>query len=261
MSDEPVAEEVAETPEAEADAEATEVESETVSEDAETAQAAEEDTPQPPESSTGKKDNGVQKRFSELTQQIYQLRERAEAAEAQIQTPQLEPGKSLADFEYDEGKFAAYLGQLTKAEAAAEAEQAANREMAMRRRAALDAREHEFAAKVPDYMTVTRDLSVPLNDVIISGVESSEKAPEVLYYLAKHPEEAMAIAQMHPLDAARELGIIEASKLKPLKPPLSEAPPPPPTIEAETAKTEKKLTDPMSQSEFEKRRARVIAQR
>ncbi|MCP5015668.1 MAG: hypothetical protein GY938_10395, partial [Ketobacter sp.] len=167
MTDEPVAAEV-ETEVVEAEAESPEVEAE-VSEDTETSVTAEaEEKAEPSESSTEKKKDGFQERISELTGEIYQLRQRAEAAEKANEAPPPEPGKTLADFGYDEEKFSGYLTDVAKAEARAEAEQSVSQEAANNRRSAFETLERAYAAENADYMSLTRAMTTPITDVIVA---------------------------------------------------------------------------------------------
>jgi hypothetical protein len=73
-------------------------------------------------------------------------------------------------------------------------------------------------------------------------IADSEDGPAVAYYLGKNPEAAAAIAQLPPSAAARELGKLEArlaferekarTPATPARSAVSQAPPPPPKIEA-----------------------------
>ena len=45
--------------------------------------------------------------------------------------------------------------------------------------------------------------------VVALGIKVSEQGPRVAYHLAKNPEESLRIAQMTPLEQAREFGKLE----------------------------------------------------
>ena len=67
-----------------------------------------------------------------------------------------------------------------------------------------------FAEKTDDFEETLANLDDVRSATIESIVISSENGPELLYELAKNPEEAKRIALLSPLAAAREMGKIEA---------------------------------------------------
>jgi len=68
-----------------------------------------------------------------------------------------------------------------------------------------------FAEKTADFHEMLENLeSVPRSAALEAIIVSSENGPELLYELAKDPEEAKRIALLNPLAAAKELGRIEA---------------------------------------------------
>lgn len=197
------------------------------------------------------KAKGVGKRIDELTRNWREaerreqalleiLRQRAEPAKAQPDVKASTP-KTLADFDYDEGRFAAHLSEqaTSKAIEAARRElvQEREREQAERRRASFQTRETDFAKTVDDYFETTRDQRVPISEPMAEAIADSDDGPALAYHLAKNIEVAARIAQLSPLAAARELGRIEAKlatereKAKE-KPRVSTAPPPPPKVDA-----------------------------
>ena len=77
--------------------------------------------------------------------------------------------------------------------------------------------------KYTDYDSVIA--SAPLtNPMVGMAVARSELAADVSYYLGQHHEVASRLDQMDPIDAAREIGRIEAQLSKPQRKPVSEAP-------------------------------------
>ena len=207
----------------------------------------------------------VQARIDELTRRYYQAERRAEALEAQIQQQPAatQPGKTLADFEYDEGKFAAYLTEQAQQTAQQQAEQTANREQEIRRQIEFESRESVFSTQVADYHAVTRDPAIPMSQAMVDAAMGSDKGPDVLYYLAKHPDEARLVAQLSPLDAAREMGRIEATKLKPPKAPEPKPVATPPKIKAkgspEKVDPRSPNSDKLSDDEWFRRRNKQLA--
>jgi hypothetical protein len=235
MADEAVAEVVEEEIDIVEDVELDEAEAEP--EETETAESEEtaKEEPEPEESSTSKKDDGFQKRIDELTTRFYNQKQEADFYKQQLEdatkaVESVAPGKTLADFEYDEAQYASYLQDQAKVEARADVERNAQQHKIMQRRAEFEMKEASFATDIEDYQIVTRNPALPINEAIVETLQSAEKGPEVLYYLGKHPDVAASLSQMSPLDAARELGKIEATKLVKPEPPISKTPEPPPKI-------------------------------
>jgi len=229
-----------------------------------------EEKPEPSESSTEKDDDGFQARIDELTQRYYTEKQQREHFQKQWEdsrqpeTP--EPGKTLADFEYDEGKFSQYIQEQAVAGARAEIERGNQQQATVQRRAEFEVKEQGFASNVNDYHTVTRNQALQISQTMVETLQTAEKGPEVLYYLGKNPDVAAGLAAMSPLDAARELGKIEATNLVKPEPSVKKTPTPVPKIKAaesggtrvspDTAKS-----DEISDAEWLKRRNKQIASR
>lgn len=230
--------------------------------------SAEVEEPPPEESSASKKDDGFQKRIDELTHRYYEEKNQREHFQQQWedsqQVAQEVPGKTLADFEYDEGKFAEYLQGQAVQEARAEVERNTQQQQGMKRRSEFEAKEAKFAVSVKDYQTVTRNQALPLNQTMVETLQTAEKGPEVLYYLGKNPDVAASLASMSPLDAARELGRIEATKLVKPEPILKTTPAPVPKIKgadssATRIRSDSPESDKLSDAEWLKRERKRIA--
>jgi len=230
--------------------------------------SAEVEEPPPEESSASKKDDGFQKRIDELTHRYYEEKNQREHFQQQWedsqQVAQEAPGKTLADFEYDEGKFAEYLNGQAVQEARAEVQRNTQQQQGMKRRSEFEAQEAKFAASVKDYQTVTRNQALPINQTMVETLQTAEKGPEVLYYLGKNPDVAASLASMSPLDAARELGRIEATKLVKPEPILKTTPAPVPKIKgadssATRIRSDSPESDKLSDAEWLKRERKRIA--
>lgn len=156
-----------------------------------------------------------------------------------------EPVKTLAEFNYDEAQYTAYLRQQIAADArkaAAELiRQDREREASERKVQTFRQRVEDFKKSAPDFEDlVLSNRSLPITEGMAAVIQDSEDGPAVAYHLGKHPEEASRIARLDPVSAARELGKIEARLAfereqvrKPApKPPVSQAPPPPPKLDA-----------------------------
>jgi hypothetical protein len=207
-----------------------------------------------------------QRRIDKLT---YDYREtererdylRNEVERLRTSTPKQDPApstarKTLADFEFDESKYQDYLFEqaTTRATEAAEKrlQAARDREAAERRASAFTERESKFAKTTEDYYEVTRDSRVPFTKEMAEVVAESEDGPAIAYHLGKNLALAESIARMSPLAQARELGRLEVQlaferkQAAEAKKRVSQAPPPPPKIEATDAAQRVSTTSPES---------------
>jgi hypothetical protein len=192
----------------------------------------------------------VQKRIDELTRlrrdaererdywREHAMRQNpAKPDTAEAEAPKKPP--TLADFDYDETKFAEAFAKFVREETAQKVREDLRKEEAEKaervQRESFSKREREFASKHADYEELTRDPSLPVTQIMAALAREAENGPEILYYLANHREEAERIAGMDERSAARAIGRIESKLEAPPPPPpkpVSKAPPPPPQIEA-----------------------------
>jgi hypothetical protein len=245
--------------------------------------------PSAPEAgSPAPKKDAVQERIDKLTREKYDaLRERDRQAyeNERIQqrlaelekapTQQVAPANdfpTLEQYGYDESKFnaavAAHIAKVTREQGTAAAQEAirAEREAEQQRRVGESwaKKEAEFIKSKPDYLEKVRDnASLPITQSMAQLIKDSDVGPQVAYYLGENEAQAAAIARMPPLAQAREIGRIEArieaEKAKP-RVAVSQAPPPPPKIDAGDAQAEKSPSE-MSDSEFAKWRKKQISAR
>ena len=257
---------------AEVDTEVEETEAEPEAEESEV-EAKSEEKDEPSESSTEKEEtDNFQKRIDEITKKYREQERRSleleqqlrAQAEAQPKPEPLDPGKTLADFEYDEKAFAEYLTDFAKQSAEAEVQQKAEQEAHQRKMAVFSVKESDYANNVEDYHIVTRNPDLPINNYMVEALQSAEKGPEVLYYLGKNPDVTRGLSMMAPLDMARELGRIEAVELaKPEKAVKDPVPPPPPKIKPtaspERVTPDSEASDKLSDREWLRRRNKQLA--
>ncbi len=235
------------------------------------------------------KEDPVQKRIDQLTREKYDaLRERdrqsyelerlnARLAEVEkAKQPEVAPQNdfpTLEQFGYDEGKFnaavATHYAKLASEQArtAAQEQLRAEREQQSREQANKNwkTKEAEFLKSKPDYaQKVYRDprdggpiVTPHMGEVMMA----SEHGPAIAYHLAENVEAAAAIAQLPPLEQARELGRIEerlVAARAPAKPAVSQAPPPPAKVDATEAPSNFKVdtadSDQLSDAEWTRRR-------
>ena len=76
-------------------------------------------------------------------------------------------------------------------------------------------RVQKVAETKPQILDIIKDQTLPINDITADLIRHSEAGPDVVLYLNENREEALKIAQMHPILAAREFGRIEAKLLTP----------------------------------------------
>ena len=260
--------EVVESEEVETEEVAAEIESTSPEDSNEAIEEVEpEEAVEPDDSSSSKKvEDGVKKRIDELTK-IRRETERDrdywknQAQRERVAPEPVQPGKTLSDFEYDEGKFAEYLTNTARAEATAEVERHMQDDRQSRAQADFSGKESDFASSVDDYHTVTRNNDLKITNEMVGTVMGSPQGPELLYYLGKNPGEAERLSKMPPLDMAREMGRLEATKLvKEKAPSVSKAPKPAPKLVTTSSTVS---TDPakMTDSQFRKWRQKAIANR
>lgn len=237
------------------------VDEEGASEDAEETEATAEESEEedePSESSPEKKGDSFQERIDELTGKFrseerarieaearyQQMEQRLQAME---QVKPIEPGKTLADFDFDEGQYAEYLSQVARQTAQQEVKQQLEQERAIARQLEFQARESEFSANVPDYELVAYHKAI-INADMAQVLQVAEKGPELAYYLGQNVEVGQRLSKMSRDAMAMELGIIAATKLvKPEVKKESKAPPPPPKLK--TAKTATRITSDSPESD------------
>lgn len=258
----------------EVDTKTTEEEVDVESEEVEA--SAEDDDGEPSESSTEKETEPetakVKDRFDELTQKFRETERRALELEsdlaearrqAEVKPEPTTPGKTLADFEYDEQAYAGYLTEQAKQAAEADVQQRADRDQHDTRNREFRGKEADFSATVDDYNSVTRKDLQFLNQPTLEALQSSEKGPDLLYYLGKNPEVAASLYKMHPLAAAVELGRIEATKLVKPEKPVKTPEKPPAKLKAVDAtariKSDSPDSDKLSDDEWLKRERKRMA--
>ncbi len=151
-----------------------------------------------------------------------------------------DPEPNPEDYEYGEAD-AKYIGDSARWNARAEfrelKRQDAEQAEVVKLKSGHEARVSEVAEKYPDYqekVQLAADRGEwPCSQVMALGIMASPVGPDVAYHLASDKAEATRIAQLSPLEQARELGRLEAGFLNKPKEatPEVKAPkaPPPPT--------------------------------
>lgn len=71
-------------------------------------------------------------------------------------------------------------------------------------------REEEARNKYDDFEQVAYNPKIPITDTMADAIRSSDVGPDIAYHLGMTPSEAKRIAQLPPIQQAREIGKIEA---------------------------------------------------
>jgi hypothetical protein len=69
--------------------------------------------------------------------------------------------------------------------------------------------EEKARDKYDDFDQVTRNPNLPITNVMLEAIQSSDIGPDVAYYLGTNPKEAERIANLSPYLQAKEIGKIE----------------------------------------------------
>ncbi len=193
-----------------------------------------------------------------------QLRKRA------LEIPAVaEPFKTLADFDFDEGRFQAYMASEIQTRSTAAADRAVSDAQARTRDARLktefESKEKVFAKTVKDYDEVAHDRNLPISESMAKVIRANEHGPEILYFLGSKTSEARRIAALSPVMSGFEMGKIHSTliteRVKAAKPKVTKAPPPVPKIKSGDAGQERGFHEGMSDKAFDKLRRKQIANR
>jgi hypothetical protein len=159
------------------------------------------------------------KRFGEITAKYRETERRAIAAEQQLaqyrqeQEARKEPEKTktLADFDYDEGRFQAYVIEQAREAARAAAREAEGerkcQESAARRTRKFQEREVAFEKTAKDYREVAH--YAPISNTNAEIIQDMDNGPEIAYWLGKNRDVALSLNDLPPHIAAIELGRID----------------------------------------------------
>lgn len=193
-----------------------------------------------PRDEKGKFKSPTQARMDELTRARREAEReaaywRARANPEKAPEPEVKP--AVKDFESYEEYVEALTDWKAKAAAAeilksrdAETAQSAQQRAEQTKAETFAARQEQAKASIADYDAVVGAADVPVAQHVAEAILESEKGPELLYHLAKHPDLAERLSGMSVREADREIGRIEASlgssKPAPLTKPASNAPAP-----------------------------------
>ena len=223
------------------------------------------DSPPPDEQNVEEKSDTFQKRIDKLTGSFRESEREGDAlrqeglakdkriAELEQQAEPQQQAKTLADFEYDEDKYRAYVFD----EARSIAEKAAKRVLQEQQTAVrvdevtekFAQREKDFAKTVGDYLEVTRDKSLKISESMAGEIRNLDIGPQMAYHLANNPDESRRISKLSDREVVREMQLLETtmrSEMAKASKKVSDAPPPPAKIQGREPGMKTATTDPRS---------------
>ncbi len=168
------------------------------------------------ETTDDKPKKGFQKRINQLTRNVREL-ERALETErtARQQASEVKEAKGepqLSDYD-DWGKYAKDVAKWEVAQAKTEFSKTQTEEVhrVLEQKAQSEFKERldDFAEKHEDFQELIEDIAPLIRGAALETLIDSKHGPEIIYHLAKNPEEAEKLAKLSPLAAAREIGRIE----------------------------------------------------
>lgn len=114
----------------------------------------------------------------------------------------------------------------------------------------------EARQQMPDFETVFTD-DVPVSEAMADLIMEAENPAQLAYFLGKNRSEARRIASMSPVEAAREIGRMEARLSPPKAKQISSAPKPVSTVTGKAHASGKSVED-MSYDEYKAHRLAQI---
>lgn len=172
------------------------------------------------------KKGGVQKRIDELTRKAHEAEREAafwREQAAKSQAPSADAAKPARDdFATDADYFEALadwkaeqkVSEFRKQQQAEALNKAEQNQTATR----FELYQERVAASleaIPDYAEVVGASDVPAAPHVLESILDSDSGPQLAYHLAKNPELAEQLNAMTPVQAAREIGRLEARLAQP----------------------------------------------
>ena len=178
-----------------------------------------------------KVDKKVAQRTAALERQVEELRQKLEEKESaqpeakDKKTPEENPRPKREDFKSDEEHADAVIEWRVQ-KAIAEKEQAAAAKAAKEatdaENARLEANYQDYRAQVEefkeehdDWDEVVNREDIPMHVAVQLALLEQPNGAEVTYYLGKHPEFALKLAELSPLQAVVEIGLLSRKLAEP----------------------------------------------
>ncbi|WDS36235.1 hypothetical protein [Pseudoxanthomonas sp.] len=158
-----------------------------------------------------------------------------------VPPPQADAPPALESFDFDMQKWQQATAKYY-ADAAAkgmdsryrEEEQQRSRQESVKQ---FERKAKEFMASAPDYEDRVQELdgAIQFAPEVIDVIATSDHGPALAYHLATHLDEADRISRLSPHLAALQLGRLEAQISAPKQKPVTQAPPPTPSLSGGSA--------------------------
>lgn len=159
----------------------------------------------------------VQKRIDELTHARRAAERERDYWRSQAEARNAAPAPQPHDFPSDEAFEAAMrqheIKQAARDVVAETAQATADRFDQDAQRAVAETynqRVQEAAVRIPDFVDVVGKADISISDVLRDALMDSDHGPDIVYRLAKNPDEAARLSQMGEREMYRELGRMEA---------------------------------------------------
>lgn len=215
--------EAEEKPEGEAQAEEADAEAKPEAEEEPAETKPEEEGKEEQQEGTRKRAGGWQRKIERLERERQVLMEQLAR-----QAPPTASTKPAAE-QTPEEKAREYVRSLVREEREAAERQAREQSVV----ADFQRRTAEVRAKHDDFDDVVAAADIPVGSPLGQALLTSEHGPAIMYQLASNPAELARLTRLPPLDAAREVGRLEAKLTSvapsPVKPKSALRPPAPPT--------------------------------
>lgn len=185
---------------------------------------------------------GYKRKVERLERQLQERDALLNAMGRQLPNPQVAPVAAPDKSKDPAAQVQEYVSGLVKQQLDEERSRAKQAEVV----GAFQRRFNEYGSANPDFEESVQDLNIhpqsPLGQVLLT----SEQGPAIMHQLAKNPAELARLSALPPLDAAREVGRMEAkaSGATPVaKPKSAVRPPAPPTSVGANKTTTRNLDD------------------
>ena len=214
------------------------------------------------ESAGKRRGSSRQRKIDKLTREVEALKQQlAQTGQPKAEPPKPEqPGKpKLEQFDtleaYQEALTEWHFAEREK-KREAEAQEKAAREVAQKLQTEWDSKQQSARKAHQDYDDAIESTAAPDGPGVAAARQAmleDDAGAEILYHLAKHPDELKRISAMQPIAAVREIGRLSALFTPPAangKQKLSAAPKPPPPVTRPAKIASDSIFDPAVQSDY-----------
>ncbi len=173
--------------------------------------------------------NAATEKLRQAETRIAELEAKSKAAKP----VSLDPLEYPSDAEYQEAlqrETAKRVAEAVRREMLTEQQQEAQAKATEAREAAWSERIASFKEAAPDFEQVVLNDAVRITPACAELIKESEAGPQIAYWLGQNRGEASRIASLPPLQAALEIGRIEARVSVKAAPRFTQAPPPVKTV-------------------------------